>query len=85
VSKFLIVIMLLFIPLIIDTDYFISSYMQNTVNLIFPESVLFICNLFLIPFVYIFEILFKFNIIKLSYIVIPAYIFGLNYINKKML
>ncbi len=85
VTKFLLIIMVLFIPLIIDNDYFVSAYMQNTANLIFPDIILVLCNIFTIPFIYIFDLLIKLNIIKVSFIIVPTYIFILNYINKKLL
>lgn len=85
ISKLLFVIVLLFIPLIIDIDYFISSYIQSTPTLIFPEIILIILNIILIPYVYIFDILFRLGIIKFSFIIIPLFFYILYIIIKKIL
>ncbi|GEM_PF-1941031 len=85
VSKFLFVIVLLYIPLIIDIDYFISSYIQSTPTLIFPEIILVILNIILIPYVYIFDILFRLGIIEFSFIIIPFFYYILYLIIKKIL
>lgn len=85
ISKFLFIIFLLFIPLIIDIDYFISSYIQSTPTLIFPEIILIILNIILIPYVYIFDILFRLGIIEFSFIIIPLFFYILYIIIKKIL
>lgn len=85
ISKFLFIIFLLFIPLIIDIDYFVSSYTQSTPILIFPDIILFILNIILIPFISIFEILFNLGLIKFSFIIIPLFFYILYIIIKKIL
>lgn len=85
ISKFLFIIVLLFIPLIIDVDYFISSYIQSTPNLIFPEMILAISNIILIPYVYIFDILFRLGVIEISFIIIPLFFYMLYIVIKKIL
>ncbi len=85
ISKFLFIIFLLFIPLIIDIDYFVSSYIQSTPVLIFPDIILFILNIILIPFIYIFEILFNLGVIKFSFIIIPLFFYILYIIIKKII
>lgn len=85
ISKFLFIIFLLFIPLIIDIDYFVSSYTQSTPILIFPDIILFILNIILIPFIFIFEILFNLGLIKFSFIIIPLFFYILYIIIKKIL
>lgn len=85
ISKFLFIIFLLFIPLIIDIDYFVSSYTQSTPILIFPDIILFILNIILIPFISIFEILFNLGLIKFSFIIIPLFFYIPYIIIKKIL
>lgn len=84
VSKFLLIILVLFIILIIDKDLFYSSFTQSTPTLIFPVSFLALINLFLLPFIPIFHILYSLNIFNLSFIVIPFYIITLMFINRKL-
>lgn len=85
ISKFLFIIFLLFIPLIIDIDYFVLSYTQSTPILIFPDIVLFILNVILIPFIYIFEILFNLGVSEFSFIIIPLFLYILYIVIKKIL
>lgn len=72
ILKFIILIGTLFIPLIIDNDYFISSYIQSTPVTFFPEIILAILTILLYPYTGIFYILFKLNISKIAFIIIPC-------------
>lgn len=72
ILKFIILIGTLFIPLIIDNDYFISSYIQSTPVTFFPESILSILTILLYPYTSIFYILFKLNLSEISFIIIPC-------------
>lgn len=71
---FLTYILVIFIILIIDKDYFYAAYIQSTPMCIFPKVVLDICIILALPFIPIFEVLFNLNIFSLSAIIIPAFI-----------
>ncbi|SHH72351.1 hypothetical protein SAMN02745196_01202 [Clostridium collagenovorans DSM 3089] len=71
---FLTYILVIFIILIIDKDYFYAAYIQSTPTCIFPKVVLNICIILAVPFIPIFEVLFNLNIFSLSAIIIPAFI-----------
>lgn len=85
ILKLIILIEILFIPLIIDSNYFISSYIQSTPTTFFPESILALLATVLYPHTNIFYILFKLNISEISFIIIPCYFLCIYAIIKRIL
>lgn len=85
IIKYLLIILGIFIILIIDKDYFYSSYIQSTPNTIFPYSILLLSNVITLPFVDIFYCIYMLNLFNISFIIIPSYIIILMIITKKVL
>lgn len=83
ITKFFFLIAALFIPLIIDNDYFYSSYIQSTPITFFSESILAFLSIILYPHTCIFYILYKLDIFEMVFIVIPCYIFLIYVITRK--
>ena len=79
----MLIILGIFIILIIDKDYFYSSYIQSTPNIIFPYIILILSNVILVPFVCIFDCIYMLNLFNISFIIIPSYIIILMIITKK--
>lgn len=71
---FLMYILVIFIILIMDKDYFYAAYIQSTPTCIFPKFFLNICIILTLPFTPIFEVLYTLNIFGFSAIIIPAFI-----------
>ena len=85
VMKYLLIILGIFIILIIDKDYFYSSYIQSTPDIIFPFSILLLSNVIILPFVPIFDCIYILNLFNMSFIMIPLYIVMLMNVSKKVL
>ena len=85
VMKYLLIILGIFIILIIDKDYFYSSYIQSTPDIIFPYSILILSNVLIVPFVFIFNCIYTLNLFNISFIIIPLYIIILMIASKKVL
>lgn len=85
VPKFLFLIFLLFIPLIIDNDYFLSAYIQSTPTTFFSEKILAILSIILYPHTYIFYILYRLDMLQMCFIIIPVYLYLIYSIMKKVL
>lgn len=85
VMKYLLIILGIFIILIIDKDYFYSSYIQSTPDIIFPYSILILSNVVILPFVPIFGCIYILNLFNMSFIMIPLYIIILMNVSKKVL
>ena len=85
IMKYLLIILGIFIILIIDKDYFYSSYIQSTPNIIFPYSILILSNIIILPFVPIFDCIYTLNLFNISFIMIPSYIIILMIASKKVL
>lgn len=85
IIKYLLIILGIFIILIIDKDYFYSSYIQSTPNIIFPYSILILSNVIILPFISIFDCIYMLNLFNISFIIIPSYIIILMIITKKVL
>ncbi|MBC5628971.1 hypothetical protein H8S20_08710 [Clostridium sp. NSJ-6] len=85
IIKYLLIILGIFIILIIDKDYFYSSYIQSTPDIIFPYSILILSNVLIVPFVFIFDCIYTLNLFNISFIIIPLYIIILMIASKKVL
>lgn len=82
VTIFLLIILGLLLILNIDKHVFSYAYYYNT---IIPEILLPILSLMVYPFLPIFKVMAQFNILSISYFIIPLFIFILIYVSRKIL
>ncbi|MBU3106207.1 hypothetical protein [Clostridium gasigenes] len=86
VTKFLLVILVLFSELIIDKEYLLSFYTQSTPQSIFPFYLLSeLISIILLPFGGIFDFLYVIGVYDLAFLIIPCFILSISLISRKIL